>query len=99
MILYYKVIGEEGFAECPLFDPHRVFFTTESMALSSWTPTNNKPNHPHYMPNKKWNSYKRWVDVGFIFFDRMEFHMRAYPPMNFRPNRSGHNIITLTRHF
>ena len=51
------------------------------------------------MPNKRWNSYKLWKDAAYVFFDRMEFHMRAYPPMNFRPNATGHNIVTLTHRF
>jgi len=98
MILYYKVIGEEVSGDtCSTLT--EISLQPNHMALSSWTPTNNKSNHPHYMPNKRWNSYKRWVDAGFIFFDRMEFHMRAYAPMNFRPNATGHNIISLTHRF
>jgi len=52
--------------------------------------------NPHYFPNKKWNQYKKWEDAAYIFFDRMEFHMSSFAPMNFRPNSTGHDIISLT---
>jgi len=60
------------------------------LSLSS---TNNRSNHPHFMPNKKWNAYKKWEDASYIFFDRI-YHMMD--PMIFRPNYSGHPIVSVT---
>ena len=66
------------------------------MINPSWTLTNNNPNHPHFMPNKKWNAYKKWEDKGYVFFDRIA---KAFDPMIFRPNYSGHSIVSVTTHF
>ena len=48
------------------------------------------------MPNKKWNAYKKWEDKGYVFFDRI---VKAFDPMIFRPNYSGHPIISVPTHY
>ena len=71
-------------------------FTSSPSELRKLNPAFNRPNSPHFMPNKKWNAYKKWEDKGYVFFDRIA---KAFDPMIFRPNYSGHSIVSVTTHF
>jgi len=68
-------------------------YTTE---FNPMNPQSNRINSPHFMPNKKWNAYKKWEDKSYIFFDRIA---KAFDPMIFRPNYSGHPIVSVTTHY
>jgi hypothetical protein len=68
----------------------------QPITLNQMNPSSNRINSPHFMPNKKWNAYKKWEDKGYVFFDRI---VKAFDPMIFRPNYSGHAIVSVTTHY
>lgn len=71
----------------------KLTFTSTPSDLGKLNPPTNRINSPHFMPNKKWNAYKKWEDKSYLFFDRIA---RAFDPIIFRPNYSGHPIVSVT---
>ncbi len=71
----------------------KLTFTSSPSDLGKLNPATNRINSPHFMPNKKWNAYKKWEDKSYLFFDRIA---RAFDPIIFRPNYSGHPIVSVT---